>query len=136
MIARLALKNCGLFARLSDGELDKVASSAVERQFEAGSLIFAEGDDADEMLILQEGRVAIQMSLPRLEGRTSRRITVDIAATNDVIGWSSIVEPYEYSFAAVCVQRAVALCIAASSLRSLLRENPRIGEEVLKGLTR
>lgn len=136
MTAKQVLKECVLFSGLNDSELEKVTSMAVEKQFEAGATMFATGDNAEELFVLQEGRVAVQMTLPKNSGQASRRITVDVVTKNEIAGWSAIVEPYKYTFTAVCLQKTVALSINGSRLRALLRDNPKIGYEVMKGLTR
>ena len=136
MSAKQALKDCVLFSSLSDSELEQVASSAVEKQYEAGTTIFATGDSAEELFVIQEGRVAVQMTLPKSGTQASRRITVDVVTKNEIAGWSAIVEPYKYTFTAVCMQKAVALSIGGEKLRWLLRDNPKIGYEIMKGLTK
>ena len=130
------LRDCELFSGLSDSELEKVASSAVEKQYEAGTAMFVAGDNAEELFVFKEGRVAIQMTLPETGGQASRRITVDVVSKNEIAGWSAILEPYKYTFTAVCMQKTVALSINGIKLRSLLRDNPKIGYEVMKGLSR
>ncbi len=134
MAAKQVLKECGVFSTLSDAELEKVSGSILEKEYEAGTIIFQEGDNAEELLILQEGKVAVQMTLPKAQLEMSRRITVDVVARNEVVGWSAIVEPYMYTFTAVCLQKVRALSISGTKLRWLLRDNPEIGYEVLKGL--
>ena len=136
MSAKQALKDCGLFSSLSDSELEQVASSAVEKQYEAGTTIFATGDSAEELFVIQEGRVAVQMTLPKSGTQASRRITVDVVTKNEIAGWSAIVEPYKYTFTAVCMQKTVALSISGEKLRWLLRDNPKIGYEIMKGLAK
>ena len=130
------LKDCVLFAALSDAELDKVTGSAAEKTYEAGSTVFLTGDAADNLYVIQEGRVAVQMTLPKTAGQASRRITVDVVTKNEIVGWSAIVEPYKYTFTAVCMQKTVAVVINAEKLRWLLRDNPKIGFEVMKGLSK
>ncbi len=134
MAAKQVLKECGVFSTLSDAELEKVSGSILEKEYEAGTTIFQEGDNAEELLILQEGKVAVQMTLPKAQLEMSRRITVDVVTRNEVVGWSAIVEPYMYTFTAVCLQKVRALSISGTKLRWLLRDNPEIGYEVLKGL--
>ncbi len=134
MTAQQVLRECELFSKLSDAELEKVASSVMEKQYEAGTTIFQEGDNAEELLILQEGKVAVQITLPKAQIQMSRRLTVDIVNRNDVVGWSVIVEPYVYTLTAVCLQRVKALSLSGTKLRWLLRDDPKIGYEVLKGL--
>ena len=134
MTYKQALRECEVFSGLSDTELDKVASFVVEKQYEAGSTIFAAGDNAEELFVLQEGRVAVQMTLPKASGQASRRITVDVVTKNEILGWAAIVEPYKYTFTDVCMQQTVALSINGNQLRWLLRDNPKAGYEILKGL--
>ena len=98
--------------------------------------MFSAGDKAEELFVLQEGRVAVQMTLPETGGLASRRITVDVVTKNEIAGWSAIVEPYKYTFTAVCMQKTIALSISGDKLRWLLRDNPKIGYEVMKGLAR
>lgn len=136
MTAKQVLKDCVLFSGLSDSELEKVASSVVEKQYEAGTTIFVPGDDAEELFVLKEGRVAIQMTLPKADGQASRRITVDVVTKNEILGWSAILEPYKYTFTAICMQKTVAQSINGNKLRWLLRDNPKIGYEVMKGLSK
>ncbi len=136
MTVKQVLKDCVLFSGLSDAELEKVAGSAVEKQYEAGTTIFNTGDNAEELFVIREGRVAVQMTLPRTGSQASRRITVDVVTKNEIVGWSAIVEPYKYTFTAVCMQKTEALSISAEKLRWLLRDNPKVGYDVMKGLAR
>lgn len=136
MTTKQSLKECGVFSTLRGQELELVASSVLEKQYEAGTIIFQEGDEATELLVLQEGLVAVQMELSAAQAQMSRRITVDIVAANEVVGWSAIVEPHIYTFTAVCLQKVRALSLSGNKLRWLLRDNPGIGYEVHKGLIR
>ncbi|MBI2853190.1 MAG: cyclic nucleotide-binding domain-containing protein [Chloroflexi bacterium] len=136
MVAIEDLKKNVVLSPLSDADLGIIAEFVQEKQYEAGTTIFQEGDSATELLIVQEGRVALQMTLSGADAQTSRRITVDVADRNDVIGWSFVVDPYKYTLTAVCLQPVKALSVAGDRLRWLLRDNPGIGYEVLKGLIR
>lgn len=135
METKQALKECELFSSLGDQALEEISEWSTQRTYEPGMTIFDEGQSAEELLVVQEGRVAVQMTLRRIEGERARRITIDVATKNEVIGWSAIVQPHKYTFAAVCMQRAVVLAITADKLRRLLREDSRAGYEVLKVLT-
>jgi CRP-like cAMP-binding protein len=53
---------------------------------------------------------------------------------NEVLGWSVIIEPYIYTFTAVCLQKVKALSLSSTKLRWLLQDDPKIGYGVLKGL--
>ena len=127
------LRDCEIFSGLGDTELEEVAASVLEKEYAAGTTIFREGDSADDLLVLQEGKIAMQMTLLREQGQ-DRKVSVDIVSKNEVIGWSAIVEPYTYTLTAVCLQKVKILSISRDKIRWLLEDNPRIGYEVLKGL--
>lgn len=130
------LKECRLFSTLSGAALEKIASLAVEKDYDAGTTIFREGDSADYLLVLEEGRVALQIALPEAPGGMVRRGTVDVVTKNEVVGWSAIVEPYIYTLTAVCLQKTRVLSISGVKLRGLIRDNQVIGYEILKELVK
>jgi CRP-like cAMP-binding protein len=134
MTAKQVLRNCEVFSALGDADLEKVAGSVLEKHFEAGTTLFQEGDSAEELFVLQEGRVALQMTLPKALAQTGRRVTVDVISGNELVGWSAIVEPYVYTLTAVCLQDVKTLSLSGTKLRWLLRDEHKIGHEILEGL--
>lgn len=128
------LRECGLFSALNGEDLKAVAGFAAERVYEPGSTVFGEGDKAHEILILKEGRIALQMTLPAPAGQLGRRITVDIVGEKEAFGWSALVEPYRYTMTAVCLQKAAVLAIDGEKLKALLQQKPETGYQVFKGL--
>ncbi|MEE8353341.1 MAG: cyclic nucleotide-binding domain-containing protein [Dehalococcoidales bacterium] len=131
-----ALQRCQVFSTLDDVALDAVAASLIEKELDAGAIIFREGDPAVELLILQEGKVALQMAASPAEALPSRRITVDVIGANEIVGWSAVVEPFRYTLSGVCLQDTRALSISSNKLRWLMDDNRAIGFEILTGLSR
>ncbi|MBM2825489.1 MAG: cAMP-binding protein [Dehalococcoidales bacterium] len=134
MIVPQALRECQLFAGLPYATLEKIASLIVEKEYEPGTIILREGESAEELFIVQEGKVALQMTLPIPERQMSRKLTADILTKNEMLGWSAIVEPFVYTFTGVCLQKTRVFSISGAKLRWLLEDNPKIGYELLKGL--
>ena len=130
------LKACEIFSELTHSELEKIASATTQKEYEAGEIIFNGGDVADELLVIQEGKVALQMALPKTMTSMGKKITIDVATRNDAIGWSAVVEPHTYTFSAIGLQKVVALSISGKKLTWLLRENPKTGYTVLNGIVR
>ena len=56
------LEQLGIFASASRALLERLASDAEEREFEAGSQIITEGDEADYLYALMEGSVEVTAS--------------------------------------------------------------------------
>lgn len=134
MKARHDLRECSIFAGLNDADLECLAGLGVEREHEAGSTLFREGDAADELLIIQEGKVAVQMAVPQQGAHTVKKATVDIAQANEVLGWPAIIEPHVHTLTAVCLQKTRALAINGARLRSLLQDNHAAGYVMAKAL--
>ena len=134
MEVQQVLKECQIFSTLDDIELEEIISLGVEKQYDAGTVIFEEGVSAEELLVLQEGKVALQMTLPEAHMRMNRKITIDIVTRNEIIGWSAMVEPYTYTLTAVCLQNVKALSVNGFNLRCLLQDNPHTDRKVLKEL--
>ena len=134
MTHKQVLRECEVFSALNGIELGKVASSVMEKQYEAGTTLFREGDSADELFVLQEGRIAVQMTLPEVLGQTGRKITVDVVNKNEIVGWSALVKPYTHTLTGVCLQEVNVSSISGNEIRRLVRDDHSIGYKVLKQL--
>ena len=134
MTTKQALQECQLFATLGDADLGRVAEMTGERDHEAGATIFQEGAAADELYLLQEGKVALQMTLPAGETpEASKRVTIDIVTENQVFGWSAVVSPNVYTLTAVCLQRSRLVVIDGGRLSKLMEEDTSLGYQVMQG---
>jgi CRP-like cAMP-binding protein len=131
-----ALRKCQLFSRLKEADLDQVAAITLIKEYSAGATIFQEGKVADELLVVEEGKVALQMVLDDSPIQNARRVTIDIITENETLGWSALVEPYVYTLAATSLQKTRILSINAASLRDLMKNNREIGYEITRGLVR
>jgi len=136
MAEKRVLKECAVFQMLTNEDLEKVSRLVVHREHDAGAVVFRQGDPADDLVVLQEGKVALQMQLSVAPPQMNRNVTVDIVTNNDVLGWSAIVEPHVYTLTAVCLQKVKVLAINGVRLRSLLQENHEISHQVSTKLIR
>lgn len=122
-----------LFKGLSDEELEKVAALGREEIYEAGTVIFTEGSVAEDFYILDEGKVALEMSLTPTPG-VGRRVTVDTLTRGQSFGWSAVGGTPVYTMSARCVEPIRVIAIDGKRLHSLLDENPYIGYRVMARL--
>src|ERR1035437_6807059 len=58
------LKKVALFAGLTHAQLQKVAQIAASRRYDGSAQIFREGDAADAMYVISEGKVRISKNVP------------------------------------------------------------------------
>ncbi len=121
------------FRDLPEEDLVALASISSERSYAPGSTIFREGEIAEALLLLLEGRVALEKAIV-LGRRGSRQATVDVVYPGQIFGWSAAISPYELTATAVCVEHARVLAIDAEALRRLAAERPALGYHVVSRL--
>lgn len=130
---RRALAECEVFSAFNEVDLNRVANLTEEREYATGKTIFEEKAPANEFLVLRQGRVALQRSVPSSHGPPTS-MTVAILRDKQVITWYALIEPYVHSHSAVCLQPARVLAVDGIKLRSLVSANHHIGYNLLHQL--
>ena len=131
MTTKRVLRGCPMFEHLNAVELEAVVSIAEAREYEAGATIFNQKDAAEQLFVVEKGKVALQMQLQLPPPQVSKKITVDIVNSGEVLGWSVLVPPYRYTLTAVCLEPTRVVATNGIKLRSLIQNNQRVGYEVL-----
>ncbi len=122
-----------LFEGLTHAELDKITQLCREEVYEAGVTIFEEGEAANELYIVEDGRVVLEMII-RLGPGAGRQGAIGVITKGQVLGWSAITESPSLTMAARCVEKTKVITIDGEELRRLLEEDYHIGYEVMKRL--
>jgi CRP-like cAMP-binding protein len=115
------------FRDLAPGDIQFLTGCAKNARFEAGQVIFREGEDADQFYLIRDGRVALEVFTP---GRGSAPILT--LGTGDVLGWSWLVPPYKWRFDARAIETTRAFALDGKCLREKCDQDPRLGYELLK----
>lgn len=100
------------------------------RRFEAGDILFSEGDPATDAYLLEEGRVRLIKKI-----RGSER-SILVCKPGDLFGESALLEGSERTSTAVALSPVLALVIDQATLQHLLEHNATIGARVVKQLVR
>ncbi len=125
-----ALQVIPWFQVMTPEHFNKMTSIAKIFKFEAGQVIFHEGDKEDYLYVVLEGRVAIEITVP---GRG--RVRILTADAMDEVGWSSVTPVVRQRTAgarAVLPSRLVAF--EAAELRRLCDEDHDFGYYVMRRL--
>lgn len=125
------LRNSELFRGLSDEVLKTIAGVCQEETYNRGTTIFSEREDAQKLFILEEGLVALRIQPAAQE--KSIMVTA-IKEQGQIFGWSSLVEPAQYTSSAVCMEDSKVLAITRKDLLTLLEESPAVGFMVMRRL--
>jgi CRP-like cAMP-binding protein len=123
------LKASDLFEILDFSELQDIAAIAYEKEFEAGHVIFRPGDRAEEMYIVEEGRVSIE-----IEVGPSERISVYVLGPGNFFGYPSLLSSKAYTTVGTCLEKTKLIAIRGDQLLSLLEKDPKRGCKVLRRL--
>ena len=125
------LQTVELFDGATEELLNKVADIAEEKSFALGEMIFEEGEKADWVYVLLEGKVRISIDL------TSKPAYITVAMISEcnwAFGWSGIVSPYRYTATATCEQETRVLAIPGVKFEEILDAEAECGCHVMKKL--
>lgn len=115
------------FAGLDERLVRRLDRCSHNVHFRRGEYLFREGEDADRLLVLRRGRVALDVNVP---GRGEQ--VVSTVEAGDVVGWSWFVPPYTWFFDARAVTDVSAVSVDASCLRDKCETDPVLGYMLMK----
>ncbi len=127
------LEEMDIFKDLSPDQRRAVGEGCEEKSFRGGERLFAEGEEAADLWVLTDGEVDLRFDLP---GRTSSpQNTILTVGRGQVLGWSSLVPPYEYKLSAYCAgESCTVLRIEKPFLLGLFKKDAAIGYRIVKFL--
>jgi CRP-like cAMP-binding protein len=114
------------FRDLPPDDLRLIAGCAKNVRFDAGQMIFREGEDADQFYLIRQGKVALEVSTP------NGAAPIQTIGAGDVLGWSWLIPPYKWRFDARAVEPVLAFALDGKCLRGKSDDDPRLGYELLK----
>jgi CRP-like cAMP-binding protein len=120
-----------LFHALSDDALASVAASVKRQRLSRGDVTFRQGDPADNLYIVEQGRIAIATRSP--DGRES---VVALMEAGDVFGELSLFDGLGRSAEARALEPSVVLAVPFGPLRAAFEERPSSLWRVLDLLAR
>ena len=124
-----------LFSKLSSDQLTGIAVICSETIVVEGTLLFSQGRRANRLYIVTEGLIALQMATRVPHATESRRTTVAICGRGEVVGWSAMVEPFQYALSAMAWEQCRLIAIDAILLRRALATNQATGFHVMQSLS-
>ena len=116
--------------------LEKVSTLCRGGSYKEGNIIFKEGDEATELYILTDGRVALEMDVRPVPDRPAIPTAVEVVSKGEGFGWSALVEPHVYTLSARCMTHCTVLAIKGDMLRKVIADDPGLGYELMNRLAR
>ena len=124
-----ALRRLPLFTDLSEEELALIGVSMSRVSYEAGTIIFAEGEVCRELLIVEEGSVRLLKSAP-----DGRRQLLSIERKGASLAELAVFDEGRYPATAEAATQTVLLRMSAEVFRKTCLENPPMALKVMKVL--
>jgi CRP/FNR family transcriptional regulator len=120
------LERVPLFDGLTPAEVDELAKVAVPRTYEAGQVVFREGDQGDTCFVVKSGAIKIS----REHG--GRTIALAELRVGDMFGELSMFGGEVRSATAAALEDTAAIALLAGDVRRLLAGNPEIALKMLE----
>src|SRR5690349_3039814 len=95
-----------------------LAECAMFTHFEAGKIIFHEGEIANRFYLIQKGKISIET-----RGPEHGAIAVQSLGAGEVLGWSWLFAPYYWHFSACAVEATQAIFFYGTRLRERCEED-------------
>lgn len=127
MVSVDLLTQCAFFRGFSDEQIKKVADTATQESYKAGFQLWEKGDPAKNLYLLGEGKVVLYMDVYMDTEKPPIKVTVDLVAKGDAMGWSAVIEPYVYTLGARCIDDSKAIVFDGAMLRELLYKDSKLG---------
>jgi CRP-like cAMP-binding protein len=128
----LSLKEISLFSQLSERSQAELAGFLQSRQLAAGEVIFNQGEPGDELIIVQEGEIAIYVPVEGLEGGGQ---PIRIFQAGELLGEMALIDRRPRSLSARAEQPSSILVLRGDDFRRLLDQNPDMSHSIMAGLS-
>ena len=127
--SRMAMEGCAIFRDLDRQQLMAVAALVEEQVFEADEVLISEGDSANWVYVVTEGRAVAQLQMDH------GWLSLGLLGPGDIAGWSALIDQKFYPASVKALTQMRTARIDASGLSLLLSLEPQIGYPVQKRLS-
>ncbi len=121
------LKEHPFFKGMDKKSRDFMAGCAKNEVFDAGKMMVCEGEMADKFYLVRHGCVAIELHVPGKES-----VILETVGADGLFGWSSLVQPYRWTFDVRAVELTQLFSLDAKCARKKMENDHSLGYELYK----
>lgn len=129
-LSQVCLGNLWIFQDLEPGEIAALNQKALRKKMDKGSILFRQGDTADEMFLIKGGRMKLSKIL-----EDGSELTLDIRKAGDFVGENMFSDEGVYPVNAVCLQDTLTCGFTRSQFEQLITDNPKVSLQIIKNLS-
>jgi len=126
------LVQSAIFEDMSDDTVTALCARGRTEPCEAGRVLFERGQDADELMILQDG--VVELLFPVMILGVSREVTMETKQPGAVVAWSSLVSPYHFTLSARCGSDCTLVSFTRDVLYAFFEADPHTGYLFMRNL--
>ena len=115
----MPLNSCFLFQGLSQSQIERIAAITQEQQFQKDQWLFYEGQEAKHLYLVKDGAVELVF---KVEAAIEIPIAI-IRPANGSLGVGALIEPYQYSLSARCLDDSTLSVIPKTQLHELMDDD-------------
>ncbi len=121
-----------IFAEIPHSTVSDLCSRGRTVTFDAKHVLFKRGQDAEELMILQDG--VVELLFPIMILGVTREVTMETKQPGAVVAWSSLVSPYHFTLSARCASDCRLVSFARGTLYSFFETDPETGYRFVRNL--
>ena len=114
---------------LSKEQKHQLRSLGRIEHYEPNAIICTEGEKAQRLCLVEEGRVGVESRLA-----SGMRFPISIIYSGQAFGWSALVSPYLYTATVVSLSKTRVIAIEQEALLSMMRANPSFGLTLMENV--
>ncbi len=130
-LSPICIGHLWVFENLRPEELAALINTALRRVYQKGKEVFSQGKQANKMFLIKAGRVKLSKII-----ETGDEFTLDMRKAGDFLGENMLLEDRLYPFTATCLEDTLACGFDKAGFENLVLENPNIGLQVIKNLSK
>jgi CRP-like cAMP-binding protein len=122
-----AITNHSFFHGMKPGHLTVLTEGAKAVHYEAGDVLFREGEAANQFYLIESGKIALEAHEP-----ADGTVLVQTLGAGEVLGWSWLFPPFVWHFQARAIEPTKAIILNGAHLLIAAEHNHDFGYELTK----
>jgi len=114
------------FKGFKSHHVELITECASNAQFQKGVYMFREGESADRLYLIREGKVAVEV---QMSGKDP--LAIMTISGGGVVGWSWLFPPYRWHFSVRVMEDTATIAFDAKCLLSKCKEDYELGYELM-----
>ena len=128
------LSRSPVFEDISLDDIHNFCAQGREVSFPQGHVLFVRGQDANELMLLNEGCIELFCPMDGTGGASDRDIPLESKNEGDLIAWSALVKPHIYTLGARCVKPCNITTLERKSVEEYFEHHPQVGYLFMRNL--